>query len=177
MNWDAIGATGEILGALAVVATIVYLAVQIRQNTSQQKREELVSIQHGQNDIVAQLIDPRISGALVRTGSDCNPSIEDRATCMSWVLQYINHFQIVHTLYQNGSIDEEQYQLWLGFAVAVVAPVGIRRWWEEENGRLSFQREVRDIIDERLQDNANPPVPLTDMWSHLDSEEWAAEKE
>ena len=30
MNWDAIGAIGEILGAIAVVATLFYLAVQIR---------------------------------------------------------------------------------------------------------------------------------------------------
>ena len=30
MNWEAIGATGEILGALAVVATLVYLATQVR---------------------------------------------------------------------------------------------------------------------------------------------------
>ena len=32
MNWDAIGAVGEILGAAAVVATLVYLAQQIRRN-------------------------------------------------------------------------------------------------------------------------------------------------
>ena len=30
MNWDAIGAVGEILGAAAVVATLVYLAIQVR---------------------------------------------------------------------------------------------------------------------------------------------------
>ena len=30
MNWDAIGAVGEILGAFAVVATLVYLASQVR---------------------------------------------------------------------------------------------------------------------------------------------------
>jgi len=30
MNWDAIGAVGEMIGSLAVVATLVYLAVQIR---------------------------------------------------------------------------------------------------------------------------------------------------
>ena len=30
MNWEAIGAIGEILGALAVVATLVYLATQVR---------------------------------------------------------------------------------------------------------------------------------------------------
>ena len=30
MNWDAIGAIGEIVGAGAVVISLVYLAVQIR---------------------------------------------------------------------------------------------------------------------------------------------------
>jgi hypothetical protein len=30
LNWDAIGAIGEILGAAAVVATLAYLAIQIR---------------------------------------------------------------------------------------------------------------------------------------------------
>jgi hypothetical protein len=33
VNWDAIGAIGEIIGALAVFITLVYLALQIRQNT------------------------------------------------------------------------------------------------------------------------------------------------
>ena len=33
MNWGAIGAVGEIIGALAVFLTLVYLAIQIRQNT------------------------------------------------------------------------------------------------------------------------------------------------
>jgi hypothetical protein len=32
MNWDAIGAVGEILGALAVVATLAYLAMQTKQS-------------------------------------------------------------------------------------------------------------------------------------------------
>jgi hypothetical protein len=33
INWDAIGAIGEIIGAIAVVITLLYLAVQLRQNT------------------------------------------------------------------------------------------------------------------------------------------------
>ena len=35
MAWDAIGAIGEIIGAIAVVATLAYLARQVKtQNTS-----------------------------------------------------------------------------------------------------------------------------------------------
>jgi hypothetical protein len=33
MNWDAIGALAELAGALGVIASLVYLAIQIRQNT------------------------------------------------------------------------------------------------------------------------------------------------
>ena len=31
MNWDALGAIGEIVGAVAVIATLLYLAIQIRE--------------------------------------------------------------------------------------------------------------------------------------------------
>ena len=41
MNWNAIGAVGEIVGALAVVATLFYLAIQMRSATAQARRAEL----------------------------------------------------------------------------------------------------------------------------------------
>jgi hypothetical protein len=33
VNWDAIGAIAELAGAAGVIASLVYLAIQIRQNT------------------------------------------------------------------------------------------------------------------------------------------------
>ena len=33
VNWEAIGAIGEILGAIAVVTTLIFLTIQLRQNT------------------------------------------------------------------------------------------------------------------------------------------------
>ena len=35
MNWDAIGAIGEVFGALAVVVSVVYLATQVRKQTEE----------------------------------------------------------------------------------------------------------------------------------------------
>ena len=37
MDWDAVGALGEILGAIAVIASLFYVAYQVRQNTEQNK--------------------------------------------------------------------------------------------------------------------------------------------
>ena len=37
MNWDAIGAVGEIVGAAAVVLTLLYLALQVRGQNRQSR--------------------------------------------------------------------------------------------------------------------------------------------
>ena len=41
MNWDAIGAGAELIGATGVIITLIYLAMQIRQNTNQLKGEAI----------------------------------------------------------------------------------------------------------------------------------------
>lgn len=33
LNWEAVGATGEVVAAIGVIATLAYLAVQVRQNS------------------------------------------------------------------------------------------------------------------------------------------------
>ncbi len=37
MNWDAIGAIAELLGAIGVIASLIYLATQIRQRREQMR--------------------------------------------------------------------------------------------------------------------------------------------
>lgn len=46
MNWEAVGAIGEILGALVVAITIVYLAIQTRLN--QRATEENIRLTRAQ---------------------------------------------------------------------------------------------------------------------------------
>ena len=46
MNWDALGAIGEIIGAIAVLATLYYLAAQIKmQNRELEKSNKNVTAQ------------------------------------------------------------------------------------------------------------------------------------
>jgi hypothetical protein len=47
MNWDAIGAVGETLGSMAVLATLVYVAAQLKQNSQLAKAQLEHSIMQG----------------------------------------------------------------------------------------------------------------------------------
>jgi len=49
LNWEAIGAIGEIVGAAGVVVTLIYLANQIRQNTIQLEQNTLTAKAAAQN--------------------------------------------------------------------------------------------------------------------------------
>ena len=173
MTITELGALGEFGGSVLTIATLIYLAAQVRQNTAQQKREETVSIQHGQNSVVSKLQDPRVVRAYaLASEGEGSGSIEDRAMAIVWLIQYLNHFQIVHELYESGTLEEESYQLWAGFAVSIVASKGMREWWEGEEGRLGFHSGVRNLIDRRLNDESDPPVPFNRMWKIFNGESW-----
>ena len=173
MSITELGALGEFFGSILTIATLIYLAIQLRQNTAQQRREELVAIQHGQNSVLAQLQNSEVVRAYARTADGDHPaSIKDRAMAIVWVIQYLNHFQIVHEAYRTGTIQEEEFQRWAGFAASFVAPKGIREWWDDESGRLAFSSGVRNLIDERLEDPENPSPPFNEMWTIFKREAW-----
>ncbi len=168
-----LGALGEFIGSVVVMLTLIYLAVQVRQNTAQQKREETVSIQRGQNQVVSQLRDPAVVRAWVRAADgEIAVSVEDRSTAIIWVIQYLNQFQIVYDLHHDGTLDEDRYQLWESIAISIVASKGIREWWDTESGKLAFMPKVRTLIDRKLDDTADPPTPFNKMWSIFTTEAW-----
>ena len=168
-----LGAVGEFLGSLAVLVTLIYLAVQVRQTNRRQRHERIVSIQHGQNSVVGQLQDSSVVKAFAATAEgDGVATVEDRSKALIWLIQYINHFQIVLEAYRNGELEQEQYDLWEGFVISMVACKGIRDWWDGEQGRMAFMPQTRLLIEARLNDEANPPQPFNEMWSIFSAGCW-----
>ena len=56
MNWDALGAVGEIVGAAAVLATLIYLARQVTHSVNlarAQQNKGLMDSYHGWNELIA----------------------------------------------------------------------------------------------------------------------------
>ncbi len=51
MNWEAIGAIGEVLGAAGVIITLAYLAVQMRQSNRLAKRAAVQSVLAGRAEM------------------------------------------------------------------------------------------------------------------------------
>ena len=44
MNWEAIGAIGELVGGVAVIATLIYLAIQVKHSKALLERNESIAL-------------------------------------------------------------------------------------------------------------------------------------
>ena len=133
MNWEAIGATGEVVGAMAVIFTLVFLAIQIRSNTNAIRANAQYDIQTRLSDISFQIgYSPENSAIwskiLDEKLSETDLSIAELEQ-VHWVIRgllvtYIAAF----ASYQKGMMPEEQWRIDRDFirrfvALPVVKPI------------------------------------------------------
>lgn len=70
VNWEAIGAAAELLGAIGVIASLLYLATQIRQSTRTAKDTALRGMVTGINHQLHEMLKPGNSAVLFRGLTD-----------------------------------------------------------------------------------------------------------
>ena len=62
MNWEAIGAVGEILGAIAVIGSLIFVGVQIRGNTRATQTAAAHNLTNTFNSVITNISgDPEMS--------------------------------------------------------------------------------------------------------------------
>ena len=115
LNWDAIGAIGEILGALAVFLTLVYLAVQIRQNTSSVRASTFHECASRAADLTRAIAEHKELARILRTGLGGLEQLEDDDDRFRFVLLLQNMFRQYEDLlfqYRAGTLSSESWEAW-----------------------------------------------------------------
>ena len=151
MNWDAIGAVVEILGALAVFASLIYLALQIKQNTLSLRasaKHEATSRQLEYFDTLVENSDLR---SVYRKGVKDFSSLDLDDQDVFWIMMYKAFFTFTEAFYEykHAHFDEAQ---WLESSEAIdwhLSHPGARAWWRHPK-RRAFLSDFTDLVNERL---------------------------
>ena len=100
LNWDAIGAVGEILGAVGVIVTLGYLAHQIRQNTNATRSQSVQSLAESGATMNAMIVEKPDVAQMFLTGmSDYRSlSTEDRLRFTFLISQWLLAFEAVQSI-------------------------------------------------------------------------------
>ena len=157
MNWDALGAIAELIGAIAVVATLIYLAAQIRQNTLSNRNAALQTVSSQYADWLSTIIENEAVARIYRAGlEDFNQlTQEDRIRfgmllthlCRACDAQYHQH--------TTNALPQEMWESTLESLVGVLEKPGGSTWWSKYGARFSpsFYSAVSGALETSARDD------------------------
>ena len=105
MNWDAIGASAEFVGAIAVVLTLLYLAVQIRQSNRLSKFQSARDVFEQIDDNNRLVVESKELRTLSSKAYDSLTDEESKQLAV-FVGRQLNAFTNLQTAYDQGLIDD-----------------------------------------------------------------------
>jgi hypothetical protein len=122
MNWDAIGAIGEILGAIVVVVSVIYLASQVRQNTAAARADALRSFSiEVSNQFMEWGKDERLSELWLKIyhegASRKDLSGSDMMSISFMVISRLNILNAAYRSFREGILTENEFEQMLSTRV------------------------------------------------------------
>jgi hypothetical protein len=156
MNWDAIGAVGEIAGAAAVVVTLVYLARQIRHSNSvvaaqvyQERANTRMMLHHTQSD------SEHLAPIMFRMSELGWPDNVEAVESLDGLDLYrfrqnqfasLVRFDNSYYQYRRGFLSDDAWELTKA-GILAMAPTWERLGILETGSTQPFREEVRRILD------------------------------
>ena len=130
MNWDALGAIAEFIGAVAVVSTIAYLAVQIRDSRRNAQSEAVNTVMSGWNEAIQALGANREIASIVQRALANYNELNQSEKFMFHVKMdavIIAYFRGVE--YDERGLWELPKEIELAVLRFIISPGGLQ-WWD-----------------------------------------------
>jgi hypothetical protein len=148
MSIQDLGAIGELVGAAAVVVTLVYLARQIRENSRQVRVSSITSINQLINEGFDPIYNSQAYSEIWFRGLESRELLDDfqRNLFDFFMARLMNSFCTALVQYQNDTLDETDFQRYVGVYRGIVASEGGRQWLQEI-GRDMVGEEAAALLE------------------------------
>ena len=163
VNWDAVAAIGQAVGALGVIVSVLYLAMQVRED-ARARRAETVHQQTGAhaNALQAIAVSQDLAAIFTRgiTEFETLGTVE-RARFSALLSYFMLHFQDSFFQHAEHHLDE---RVWQGIETPLsemFAYPGVRAWWKTRAHHYSAK--YRRLVDGKIAAGDKPKLYGEDM--------------
>jgi hypothetical protein len=132
MSLEDLGNIGEFVAAVAVVISLVYLAVQIRQNTRSVRSATYQGLFDHIADFQNLFLANEKLGAVWSVGSSKPDSLSrgDRERFDLLVLRFFRQLETLHYQWREGLLNETLFRGWIHDSVRRAEQPGVQLWWD-----------------------------------------------
>src|SRR5581483_7014171 len=151
MDLTTISTVAQVVSAIAVIISLVYLAIQIRQNTQAVRNSTHHALTVTRLDYIALVVQNPDLSRILRLGSQDLNALNDDERQRFHLLMYYLFSAGENFYYQNrqGVLDAEQWERWSATLRHYFTQPGIRTWFSSSPIRFAegfaqfLEREFR----------------------------------
>jgi hypothetical protein len=160
VNWEAIGALGELIGAAAVVLTLFYLARQVRE-ASEEARQNQVELRRTRYDALNRELartvsdwgaNPEVAEIMLR-GHQSPTSLSQPEVFRFYAAQqrFFRNLEALFIYSAEGGIHDWGAEGWRSNLCDYITFPGVRGYWEDRRHFYSeaFQAEVERLMSDQ----------------------------
>ena len=158
MNWESINSIAQLIAALGVVASLFYLAAQIRQNTRSQRSVVVDSLTRSLTDLLGpQASDFSQMQTWISITEDWRGATEaDRLRGIFLLFTMFKVFENAWFQRCQGTLDPEQWEAWDRHIRVYYHRPGVKTWWSLRRGM--FAAGFRDYLESSDPVKDLPPI-------------------
>ena len=148
MNLESLGNIGEFIGGLAVIVSLLYLAIQIRQNTKTIRASNYESVLNGLREFHALIAqDGELADIFMRGSADL-ASLKPQERVRFNMVQYnvFTNFSVAIHLHEQGMIESRLLRVFEDGLISMLDQPGVLAWWMSDDAK---QLENWDYIERR----------------------------
>lgn len=114
MNWEALAAVSQLIGSIAVVFSLLYLALQVHRSTRVAKIAAQDSAATALRDVTKPFMENAELARIWQVGLEnlSALSAEDQARFFHAAYQFLKAFETIHFHYAYGLLDLELWEGW-----------------------------------------------------------------
>jgi hypothetical protein len=142
-----LGSIGEFVAAIATLATLVYLALQIRQNTQAVRSDTHQAWVSNMAEVNLLLPRSREFARVVLAGSEDLDKLdpEELLQFNTYMIQLFNGFEAIYFQHLNGAVDAIYWNTKLQALRALMSNPGVRSSWEQ-GGEAVLDPRFREAV-------------------------------
>ena len=167
MNWDAVGAIAESVGAVGVVASLVYLALQVRQNTQQVRLSRFQEASSSLQDGFAPIYNPG-NPAIWYKGQFKPDELDEQEAYIFRMFMERQLYNVQNIIYQHehGLIDEAVFESTMSLMqkLLIDSPGGSSYWEEHRHMYTAAMRAAVVRMDCRETRHQSVPADHERVW-------------
>ena len=111
MNWDAIGAIAELIGGVAVLITLIYLSIQVKQNSRMQRQQNVTEQTNrciGSGQLMAS--DPEFADIFQRALNNMELTATEFMRLSGFFFAILTDFEEMYYTHKAGEQSEFRWQ-------------------------------------------------------------------